>query len=353
MSGGGITRAMAIVAVLLMSGIAAAQSPAPPRSSAPATQGKRDAARSQGKPAAPAPRPAGEPIVRTWVDRTAMWLGDHVTYTIEVALPRGFDVLDDDVSKDKIRFEGLDVIGTDTSRVDAPDGRATRRFRYILTAYRVDAPALKIAPPPVRYYARRAGERLEDAAPAGAVPIPETVVALRSMLPEDQATYALRDERAPMARPAVFALAQPVGLALIVASIVPVVIAALAFAGRGRRRESRRSGRQVRRAERASLEAVRATDLSTPEGRRDAYTHIDTIVREHLRDVGGVAGLSLTPAEVPAALAERPSRVPAETVASLLAECETARYGPPAALPSADACRAALAQAEQVLAARR
>jgi hypothetical protein len=39
-------------------------------------------------------------------------------------------------------------------------------------------------------------------------------------------------------------------------------------------------------------------------------------------------------------------------VTALLAECEMARYGPAEAMPSADACRAAIDQAAQVLAAR-
>jgi hypothetical protein len=79
---------------------------------------------------------------------------------------------------------------------------------------------------------------------------------------------------------------------------------------------------------------------------------MDALVREHLRDASGVAGPSLTPGEVPAAFAGRSSRMPVDTVEAFLAECEAARYAPPDALPSAEACRAALARAEQILAVR-
>lgn len=110
--------------------------------------------------------------------------------------------------------------------------------------------------------------------------------------------------------------------------------------------------RQVRADERATLESTRSIDLESPEGRREAYTRINAVVREHLREVGGVAGPSLAPGEIAGVLTAKPTRLPAETIAALLAECERARYGPPGTLPSAAACRDALAQAEQVLASR-
>jgi hypothetical protein len=250
--------------------------------------------------------------------------------------------------QDKLKLEGLEVVSSDTSRVEHPDGGVTRRFDYVLTSYKVDAPVLRVAPMSVRYFATRPGQRLEDAAPAGEVQVPGAVIAFRSVLPETE-ELALRDGRAPLERPVAFTMAQPVGLGLILIAIVPVAIWGAALAGRARQKKATRSRRQARREERASLEAARALDVSDPEGRREAYTQIDAIVRDHLLDVAGVAGRSLTPAEVRAALAGRAARVPAESVAALLAECETARYGPPSALPSADACRDALAQAERVV----
>jgi hypothetical protein len=93
-------------------------------------------------------------------------------------------------------------------------------------------------------------------------------------------------------------------------------------------------------------------DVRLPEDRRNAFNQIDGIVREHLHDVWGIPGPSLTPAEVAPALSGRPGRIPAETVASLLAACEAARYAPPASMPSAEACRDAIVQTEELLGAR-
>jgi hypothetical protein len=308
-------------------------------------------------PAAAAPTPPAKPAahdveIHTSLDRTAVWVADPVTFTIEITCAPGIDVLDDDLSRDKLKLDGLEVTGTETTRDPGPGQTTIRRFRYDLTTYHVDQRALRIGEMSVRYYRTRAGERPENMTPAGEAQVPGAVLAFRSMLPDDQDTYPLRDGRAAAARPRLAAAAQPIGVALIVASIVPVVVWAAAFARRRRPHKERRSIRQVQQEERSSLEAVRAIDLGAPDGRLEAYTTINTLVRDHLRDVCGVPGQSLTPGEVQPALAGRTTRVPADTAAALLAACETARYAPPEALPSADACRTAIDQAAEVLAAR-
>ena len=76
------------------------------------------------------------------------------------------------------------------------------------------------------------------------------------------------------------------------------------------------------------------------------------ISRQHVASTSGVPAPSLTAAEVDAALEQAGGRVSRESVSSLLAACDEARYGPPQALPSPQACRDALATAEQVLSGR-
>ncbi len=291
------------------------------------------------------------PHVRASVDRTAVWVGDRVRFTIEIDCPRGVEVLDDDVSKDHLKLDGFDVVGSDASRIERADGTTIRRFTYELTTYRVDVPALRIAPLSVRYYVRHPGQRLEDAAPAGDVQVPGTSIAFRSTLPDAQ-EYAVRDSRPATRRSRLFALAEPVGRALVIVSFAPAVIWAFTALARRRRQPVHRSVRRVRSDERASLGAARDLDLTSETARREAFTKVDVLVREHLRDVCGVDGPSLTPDEVPPALAGRSVSIDAQRVAALLAACERARYAPRHAVPSADACRDAMAEAEQLFGAR-
>ena len=299
---------------------------------------------------------------RSSVDRTAIWVADRVTYTIDVICDQGVDILLDDLAKEKLRVNGLEVISSDSSATTDAGDRTTHRLRYVMTTYRVDAPALSIEPMSVRYYARRPGQRLQDMAPAGEVTIPGAAIAFRSTLPDNQQSYALRDV-APGRRGIRSSFArESIGLALVVVSIAPALfVVAAAVRRRVKRAPGRRSARQSRKDQRDTLERLRALDVGTEEERRRAYDEISTAVRDHVAGASGVPAASLTAAELDAALDSaashrslRPgrSKVPRETVASLLATCDTARYGPPAAVPSAQECRDALSTAEQVLAGR-
>jgi len=326
----------AIAALVISGGVHAQTKPAPRNPPAPA----------------PAPPAAAGPVqVRASVDRTAIWVGDRVTYTVDIVCARGVEILLDDLAKEKLRVNGLDVVSSDTTTTTDASERTTYRLRYVLATYRVDAPSLSIEPLSARYYERRPGQRLQDIAPAGEVPIPGAAIAFRSTLP-DQPAYELRDGRAQASRHAVLSRAGSIGLALVVVSLAPAVFVALALLRRRTRKTGRRSARQARMDHRATLERLRSLDVTTEEERRRAYDEISAAVRQHVAAASGVPGPSLTAAEVDAALETARGRVPRESVTALLASCDEARYGPPHALPSAQACRDALAAAEQVLGSR-
>jgi hypothetical protein len=292
---------------------------------------------------------AADVEVRTSLDRTAVWVADRVTYTITLACRRGVDVLADDLSKDKLHLEGLEIVASDSERSTDRDDKTTYAFRYVVTTYRVDVPELKIAPLTVRYYVKRPGQRLEDAAPAGEVTVPPALIAFRSALPDGQETYGVRDGRAPHPRRVRYALLRPIGVGLVLIAIVPAALVVVAAVRRDRSRRTKRSARELQHEERASLEAVRALDISAPDGRRDAYARLNTLVRDHVQQAAGVGAPGLTPEEVEAALSSRGRGAPIELVAAVLSACDQARYAPPDALPSADACRQTIEQSEQVL----
>jgi hypothetical protein len=298
---------------------------------------------------AAAQTPQPDVTAHAWVDRPAVFVGDRVTYTIELTCKRGVDILTDDLSRDKLKVDGLDVVDAATDRRSASDGSTVYRFDYVLTTYRVDQSTLKIAPLRVRYAVRRAGQRLEDAFPAGDVQVPGATVAFRSLLPDEEEPSAIRSDAPPHARQAVFAALGLIGLGLIIVSAVPALLAVVAVARRARVPRIRRSARAVRHAERLSLETVRAMEVETVDGRRAALTQLDGLVRAHLREVCGVPGASLTPADVPVVLGHGRAKLSAELVASVLATCELARYAPPHAMPSAEACREAIDQAGQIV----
>ena len=299
--------------------------------------------------AASAQAPAPEVTVRTSLERTAMFVADRVAYTVDITCRRGVDLLTDDLSRDKLKLDGLEVVTSDSDRRTSADGGTTYTFRYVLTTYRTDAPTLTIRPLAVRYAVRRPGQRLEDAVPAGEVQVAGATIALRSALPDEETVTGIRSDKPPHSRPPLFAALQSIGIALVIVSVAPALLAIAAVVRRVRAPRLRRSPRLVRREEHASLEAVRAMDVDTPERRRAVFGELDRLVREHLRDACGVPGASVTSHDVASALAAVRTTVPVELVTALLATCEAARYGPPDAVPSAEACRQGIEQVEQIV----
>jgi hypothetical protein len=293
------------------------------------------------------------PSVTAGVDRTAFWIGDRIVYTVDVVCGPDTDILPDDLAKEKLRLNGLEVLSSDVVTTREASDVITYRVVFVLTTYRVDNPSPSIEPIGVRFYARRAGQRLQNVAPAGEVRVPGAALALRSTLPENQIELALRDRRLPTPRQSVFARAAPIGLALVVVSVVPaLVVAASAVRRRRAGQPARRSARQTRHDERAALERLRAIDVSNEADRRRALDEISTAVRGFVAAHSRVPAAALTATELDSALAAAGGRVSREAVVSLLAMCDEARYRPAAAVPSAEACRDALASAEQVLAGR-
>jgi hypothetical protein len=290
--------------------------------------------------------------VRTAVDRTAMWVGDRLSYTVTVVCRNGVDILADDLSRDKLRLEGLDIIAADSARTAESDDVTRYRFHYLLTTSRVDLPSLTIAPLTVRYYLRRAGQRLEDTAPAGDVQVPGTAIGFRSVLPDDPATSALRDGRAPAPRLRRFTMLPAIGAALVVISIIPAALFVAAVGVRAVRRRARRAPRRSREDRRSAIETLRSLDISAPEARRDAYSRLDALLREHASARAGIPAAAMTSTEVGSAIAARSSSIPQEAIASLLAACEEARYAPPDRVPSEQSCRRDIDRAADVLGAR-
>ena len=288
--------------------------------------------------------------VTSSVDRTAVWVADRVTYSIDLVCAPGVDVLLDDLSKEKIRLNGLEFVSTDETQTTDAAGRTTHRLRYVLTPFRVDVPSLSIEPVSARYYVRKPGQRLQDVAPAGDVRVPGAVIAFRSTLPDAQAEYRLRDARQAAARPWLFARTHQFGVAAVILSLAP---AAFLLAGAVRRRTtavtSRPSKRQIRLDHRAALERLRSLDVTTEDDRRRAYDEISGAVRAHVAARAHIPAAALTSEELGRALESATGRVPRETVTSLLATCDTARYAPPESIPSAEQCRDALRTAEGLL----
>lgn len=295
--------------------------------------------------------PPGDVEVKTSLSRTALWPGDRVLYTLEIACAPNVDVVTDDLLPEKLSLSGLEVVSSDRQRSEGAGGSVTYVVRHQLASYDVAAPKLGIGEQGVRYYVRRARQRLEDAAPAGEVRVPGSALALRSTLPDELTRLATRDGRGSEPLPAALAYARPVGLALVLLSAAPVALWAFGVARRARatRSRSQKRQRQSSSSTRSALEALRDADVQDAAARRDAFSRLDALLRQHLAVAADLPARALTAAEITARLRANGKALPADSIGALLLDCERARYGPPGRLPPAERFRSGVAVVEGLL----
>ena len=287
--------------------------------------------------------------VRSSLDRSAVWIGDRFSYIVDVDCSHGTDIVTDDMSRDRLQLDDMEILGVEETREDRGNGHTVYRFTYRLTTYSFEPPSKRVGEMRLRYYVRRAGQRPEDIEPAGEVIVPGTVVYVRSLLPDDTNTARYRSERPPVARAALFRVLQPIGIGLVIVSIVPAMLWLLALGRRWRHRRRRVSARQLRQEERHSLDDVRALDTEADSGRREAFDRLSALLRTHVTGAWGVKAEGLTAAEIASALSAAGKEEMSAEVTALLTACETARYGAPDDLPSQTDCLAAIDRAEQLI----
>ena len=264
--------------------------------------------------------------VRRSVDRTAVWVGDKVRYTLEFSAPADLDVLAEDLTKERLPVKGAEVLDVQSSERQAGAGNV-RVVDFTLATYAVDATEIVIEGFPVRYFSRRTVGGTQ-VAPAGQVVVPRTVIAIRSTLPDSGRLPDVRDPRAMRPAPRYLRVAQPVGLALIALAIVPVALMLLDVAGHVRRLRAGAPRRNARRVHTGVLDELAASEPASQQERVVAFERLDHVVRDHVALATGIPARALTPAEIAAAVRARPGSTSAETIEALLAACEHARYAP-------------------------
>lgn len=271
--------------------------------------------------------------IRTWVSQTAAYLGDHVTYIVELRCAPQVDILTDDLVPEQLTLEGLEVLETASERDESVADRVVHRMRYTLASYAADAEALTVAAIPVRYSVRRSGQRAEEALPAGEVVVPPLTLGLRSTIPPSDTAVAIRDQRAAQPLPRRVRYANALGLVLVAVAIAPVALWAAGLARRVHRARPQRRRRVTPQERRAALDELRGLDVSSEAARRDAYARLDAWIREHVLLSSGIPAAALTPPEIQRAAPDARRMPWLEQIERVLVECERAKYAadpPPA-----------------------
>ncbi len=320
--------------------------PAPgtrPRKAAPAAKARPAIAPDLSKPPAPV-------IVETSVDRTAVWIGDPIVYTIRITCPPGTDILAADISPDRLKLTGLDLTDSTQQRDVLADGKVVYRTQFRLVSFESEGATATIERQAVRYYVHTAGQPLDTLAPADEVQLPVRAVTVHSTLPNGTLEW-LRDAPRVAILPAALAYSTQAGMLAVVLTLIPVILGLAGIVRTKMPRRTVRSRRETTRLRRQALADIRAADTTDADRRRDALDKLNALIRDRLTDFR-IPAQSLTADEIEQEIAGRLKRVPADGVVATLRHCERAVYGEADELPGPEAVSAAVEQAERLLAAR-
>lgn len=274
--------------------------------------------------------------VRYWIDRTALFPGDRVSFHLQISCAAGVDVLPEDLDPGQIELTGLELVDSDQT-VTEQDGRRMYHVRHTLTTYDLNTPVMQIGAQTIRYYEERASGQAASRSPSGEIMIPAISVSLSSTLATAPMQSRLRDSVSSEVMEGEMQWAGTAGLLLILLSGAPVgwwIFTLLRTrSGSLRQRELEQATVQ---AEQGVLEKLRSHVAGSEAERRQGYDQLDQVLRDVIRQVCGIPVDALTSAEMANQLASRNIAVPVDQLVAVAAECELARYGRPGQVPAAD-----------------
>ncbi len=300
---------------------------------------------------APCVSTAADVDVQTSVSQTALWVGSVVTYTVRLTCRPDVDVLQEDLSADKLPLNGLQVVSQSVNRGAMNDGRTSYTVAYRLTTFEPGGEAVGVGDWTVRYVAGTHGAG--SSAPAQEVQIPGAALAWRSVLPAALNTLEIRDARVADGVPAWWRSTRSVGLALLAVSAIAFGWLAIPRVAATRTpKVKRRAGKESARDVQSAFSALRHTAVANPADRLNAYGTLEAAMRRRAGDVAALPGAALTPAEFATRVSAARVPLAADELARILSACERARYQPIDRLPSEQEFLATLDAAEQLLASR-
>jgi hypothetical protein len=276
--------------------------------------------------AAAAQKPQPLFTIATRLDRTAIWVGDPLEYTIEVVHPRSVQFALDNLKKEDISLPPFVLRAIRAEEREWRDNQKLLQVVLLLTTYESGKPELMI-PPVALYYFKRDSALPDKEARAQAIRIPPQRIALRSTLSGGQTR--LRE----------FKEIRPVEITLAIGALVLGLIG-MGFVGsrvtvrlwRVLHRDKavkRPVSRRVRqRWIQEGLQRIRKLADDSTQEPKTFYAEISQFLRQYLTEWLDVEARGLTPMEAQEALRTAGyNGAFAQQVRTVLEQCEEAQYG--------------------------
>jgi hypothetical protein len=289
--------------------------------------------------------------VTTRLDKTAVWVGDTLRYTVRVVHDPDIDFVKDNLTKEAVALPPFVVREVAVRKGDWAQSKRWLEVDLFLGIYEIGKSEI-IVPPFNLYYFRREPGMAKRELSAESVQVPASKIALRSTL--GGGPPKLRDYK-PMDSPdlsrAVVALMVGVSGAGLVAARSGIAL--WRFLSRERSMRNRRSRRARGGSQKKELAKIRQLKKNPPEDSKVFYSEIAQLVRRLLSERLDVETSSLTPAEIGTVLQTQGQRGSfGEQVKAILEQCDAARYSRDGLPGDEPARRQLLESLEKILADR-
>lgn len=279
--------------------------------------------------AAQRPSPSPKVSITSRVDKTAVWIGDTLNYTIEIVHGADIEFVLDNLNKESLRFAPFLIREITTQDRDWTDTKKLLEINFLLSTYEIGKSDLTI-PSFLLYYFKREPtlRRLaKKELTADAVRVPALRVGFRSTLSGSPLRPRDFKPTSPVdVRQAVVALV--LGLTGITFTTVHGVRKAREVLRRQRPTKIRLSARARAKAAEKQLASLQALGRQSPEDLIRFYAEAARFLRQYLSERWEIETAGLTPDEIEIALTKanvKGSLV--QEIKTVLEQCDRVRYG--------------------------
>ena len=286
--------------------------------------------------------------VKNYVDKTALFPGDHINYVVEIICSTEIDILLEDLDEDELILSGLELVSS--SYQHESDENGTRyRFNYTLSTYETSSISLKIDELRVRYYFKRPGQRIEDIATVGEVTIPVVDLSLRSTLTGELEGLQLRDIQSAGVITSWLDHAGILGLIIVLLSVFPVGSSVFAYIHKRNQESQVQQAKETLQVSASQFDTLRDLDANEVSNRRQGFWQLETIIRDYVEKTTGLVAQSLTANDLSQQNAVFDSENSLNDIVEILNLCEHARYGRDENLPSSEQFFQGIQQVEALI----
>jgi hypothetical protein len=263
--------------------------------------------------------------VATRVDRTALWVGDTLRYTVRAVHDPDVEFVGDNLKKESLNLSPFAV--RDLSVRQGPFGPNKRLLEVtlILTTYESGQTELRIPPFNLYYFSRNRPQEKAQDTPAETFAVPSTKIGLRSTLAGE--TLRPRDTKEIRAV-AVQEWLVPFVLGLLGMTFLGVVAARRGWAAlRAERPKKRLVTRRAReRMVQDFLKRAQAMGKESPEDHIRFYAALSEFVRAYVSERLRIDAAGLTPDEIETAVRHQGGDGLGQPAKNILIRCEQVLY---------------------------